>query len=652
MNSLQKLFYSCKEIGIPRLTEFAVYQAQKKSGRIKNLTPINGVSPDFDLQGFEPNFFLPDLSLMLFDHLREHRSSILVKAEEVVNGEYRPFSGNKEFLKFAKPDAPYAHWSNYGDTLNGMDVKRVWEPARFSWALDLARAYLISRDNQYAGFFWDQFTAFEDANPVNCGPNWASAQECAMRILTWGMVYPILQDSPASTDDLKHRFFTSIWQHAARIPPTLTYARSQNNNHLLSEALGLIAAGALFASQSCRAAGWLELGWREFCAGLLKQIEPDGTYAQHSANYHRLMLQLSLIFYTYAQRLNRKIPEAVTQKLAAATRWVTAQLDAQTGRLPNLGHNDGTLLLPMGYVDFRDYRPTAQAASRAFLGEPCLPPGAWDELSLWLGLPCDQKITNPSTFNSPAIHQVAGRNCRAILRGVRFHGRPAHADQLHLDVWWDGVNILQDAGTYVYNDAPPWQNAFCTTRVHNTLVVNDKDQMEQAGKFLWLNQANAKWLPSEDDASLCARHDGYRRLGILHQRSVEFLSDDHLRINDLVSQKKPVENLVRIHWLLSDWEWEMDRQSLHLHKGNHTLRIMLNALAVDSKVQIRPLELGLIRAGKTVYGTYHNEIMGWVSETYREKSPALSFFAQYQISSDMQIITDMVFSTTPQKREK
>ena len=651
MNSLQKLFYSCKEIGIPRLAEFAIYQAQKKSGRINKLTPLNGVTPDFDLQGFQPNFFLPDLSPMLLDHLREHRSSIMVKAKEVVNGDYHPFGGDKQPLEFSRPAAPYVHWSLYGDTLDGIDIKRIWEPARFSWAFDLASAYLIKPDTHFVDFFWRQFESFSEANPVNCGPNWASAQECAVRILTWSMLYPILQNSPTTTEERKRRLLSAIWQHAARIPPTLTYARSQNNNHLLSEALGLVAAGALFSNRSQKAAGWLDLGWREFCGGILRQIEPDGTYAQHSVNYHRFMLHLALMFSAYAQFLKREIPDPVKQRLAAATLWVTTQMDTQTGRLPNLGHNDGALLLPLGCTGFRDYRSTAQAASRAFLGEPCLPPGEWDALSLWLGLPCESPMGKNPSFSSEAVHQISNHNYRAILRGVRFHGRPAHADQLHLDVWWDGINIAQDAGTYSYNDAPPWQNALCTTRVHNTLVINDTDQMQQAGKFLWLDHAQAEWLPSEDGASLRARHNGYRRLGILHTRSVDFVSDDHLRVIDLVSQKKPLESRVRIHWLLPDWEWEMDQQSLHLHNGKHTLKILLNALATDSKKQIVPQDSGLIRAGKSLRGNYQNEIMGWVSDTYGVKNPAISFFAQYQFSSDMQIITDMVFSTTPHKRE-
>ena len=35
-------------------------------------------------------------------------------------------------------------------------------------------------------------------------------------------------------------------------------------------------------------------------------------------------------------------------------------------------------------------------------------------------------------------------------------------DQLHLDLWWRGLNIAQDAGTYLYNADPPWDNPLVT----------------------------------------------------------------------------------------------------------------------------------------------------------------------------------------------
>ena len=80
----------------------------------------------------------------------------------------------------------------------------------------------------------------------------------------------------------------------------------------------------------------------------------------------------------------------------------------------------------------------------------------------------------------------------AYLRAARFTGRPGHADQLHLDLWWCGLNVAQDAGTYLYNAPPPWDNALARSEVHNTLVVNGLEQMTRAGRFLYLERAQAR----------------------------------------------------------------------------------------------------------------------------------------------------------------
>src|SRR5439155_22299784 len=63
---------------------------------------------------------------------------------------------------------------------------------------------------------------------------------------------------------------------------------------------------------------------------------------------------------------------------------------------------------------------------------------------------------------------------------------PSQADLLHVDIWWKGLNVALDAGTYKYSAPAPWNNAFARTVYHNTVTVDAEDQMEQAGPFLWL----------------------------------------------------------------------------------------------------------------------------------------------------------------------
>ncbi len=644
MNKLQKLWYSCKEIGIPQLADYAGYLVQKKTGSLSTKTPLGGLPIDFDPKEIDLTTPFDPFNPKLLELIEKDRTRVINSADEILSGWYRPFGGEKASLTFATGMSSVQHWSTVGDQVNGRDIKWLWEPARFSWAFDLAKAWLITKDDRYVVFFWQKFSEFISLNPVNSAPNWTSAQECAVRMIAWLMTYEVFKQSPATSAEQDSLLTTAIWRHAARIPASLGYAHSQNNNHLLSEALGLVIAGSLFSDKSPTARNWLGLGSKEFNRAILNQLEADGTYAQHSANYHRLMLQLSLIYHGYAKRYKIEIPTEVITRLAAAVRWMGAQLDEKSGRLPNLGHNDGSLLLPMGTAEFRDYRPTLQATGLAFLGQPCLPSGALDELALWLGLPVTNNVIESRSLTSPAVHVISASNKTVSLRGVTFHSRPAHADQLHLEVWWDGLNIAQDAGTFSYNDAPPWQNPFSSTLVHNTLSIDDHDQMERASKFLWLRQAQARWHAAPSNDILMASHDGYRHAGAIHQRIATFTSSSQLEVVDQVRYiRRNNPRRVTLHWLLIDWTYQLEGQCLTLSSDTRQVKISCHA-SLDDASSLTPVDVSLVRAGNTLCGALQNPILGWASDTYGEKHAMLSLNISYQIQSDLQIVTLFDFS--------
>lgn len=646
MNKLQKLWYSCKEIGIPQLVDYAGYVIQKKSGQLVRKTLLGGFPLDFDPQKIDLKSPFDPFNPKLLELIEKDRVRVLHAADEVLSGFYHPFGGEKAPLTFATGVDPSIHWSLVGDQINGRDIKWLWEPARFSWVYDLAKAWLITKDDRYPTYFWQKFSEFIQLNPVNSAPNWSSAQEAAMRMIAWLMAYQVFKPSPATSADQISQLVKAIWQHAARIPATLGYARSQNNNHLLSEALGLVISGSLFSGTSSLARNWLKLGVKTFNQAILKQIEKDGTYSQHSANYHRLMLHLALIYHGYTKKIGIDIPIEVKDRLDAAVSWMAAQLDPFSGRLPNLGHNDGSLLLPLGSAEYRDYRPTLQAASLAFSGQPFLPSGQWDELALWLGLPVSPQVQYTLSPTSTAVHTLHSENKTASLRGVAFHGRPAHSDQLHLDLWWQGLNIAQDAGTFAYNDAPPWQNPFSSTLVHNTISIDGQDQMLKASKFLWLRQAQAKWQTAPSNDILMASHDGYRRMGVIHQRIVTFVNPNQLEVIDQIHFiRKTDAKHITLHWLLADWHWQLDGNLFTLNSDERKIKISFNATALNDGASTSPLDVSLIRAGETLAGNRHEPLLGWASDTYGEKHPALSLSIQTRTNNDLQIVTRFEFST-------
>jgi hypothetical protein len=635
VSQLSLYLQAARELGFEQISLIFLYRLGIKSGYFRRITPALSL----DLPDPTASYFLQAPTRQaLAGLLGEASQAVKEEADEMANGRLHLFGGPLAPLQL-EPGKDLRHWTAYENhqvPWGVEDVKFIWEPARFGWAFLLGRAYCLTGSEDYAQLFWQLGERFLEANPVNLGPNWASGQEVALRLIALSFAIQVFSASPHSTPERKRCLLQAIADHARRIPPTLMYARSQNNNHLVSEALGLYTAGTLLPDLP-EALHWRELGWHWLNQALQTQIASDGTYVQHSTNYHRLMLHLAL----WADLLNRhngvSFPAQTLVKLAAATRWLLALLDPISGQAPNLGHNDGSNILPLAAGGYADYRPVLQAAARVFLGQACLSPGPWDELGMWLGgrssqlsavsyQPEETGRRSPVVEISNQKSEIRNQQSWGYLRAVQYKSRPGQADQLHVDLWWQGLNIALDAGTFQYNAAPPWENALAGTSVHNTITIDGKDQMQRAGRFLWVNWAQAHNLEVGEPDCLATEHYGYSRLGIIHRRRLSQIDPLNWQVEDdlLPAGSEQAEHSFILHWLLPDWPWELEGTTLNLQAppGKITLAVKLSQ---DTR-QVKASGVQLIRGGEVLSGSPAGcaPALGWYSPTYGIKLPALA----------------------------
>ncbi len=610
------------QLGLRPMLRYALYTLQLRSGWLRAQTPPGGKpQPSSRMQPW----LQPAAPAQLRKLLGRQTRTVLAQADEVLAGSLRLFGGKPRPLKLAA-GKPLQHWTAYASAMpDGSDIKPVWEVGRMAWATLLARAYWLSGDERYAEGFWQRVERFLRANPANLGPHWSSAQEVALRLMALAFSYTLLAAAKASTDARRAILSQALAAHAERIPPSLSYAQAQNNNHLLSEALGLWTAGILLPEHA-RSVTWREMGRKYFVEGIARQVTPEGTYSQHSANYHRLMLQLATWAQSLATHEQQALPQATLERLRAACRWLFALLDESSGQAANLGPNDGAYIFPLTVLPFGDYRPALQAAAAA-LGTAGLPNGAWDELAAWLGL--HPPHTSRRGKAAQPVRLESGQ-AWGYLRAAHFTGRPGHADQLHLDLWWRGFNITQDPGTYLYNAPAPWNNALATTAVHNTLLLDDADQMTRAGRFLWLDFAQATVL-EHSPRRAAAEHNGYRKLGLIHRRSVHAGQHEWTVRDEVTGDTHGHRG--RLHWLLPDWPWRIKGDTLSLRSPKGRVYIQVEGHA-----------LSLLRAGKRLHGAAANSpTAGWVSYSYASKQPALALVVELEGDALQQVITRFVF---------
>jgi hypothetical protein len=228
----------------------------------------------------------------------------------------------------------------------------------------------------------------------------------------------------------------------------------------------------------------------------------------------------------------------------------------------------------------------------------------------------------------------------AYLRASSFRSRLGHMDQLHLDLWWRGLNITQDAGTYLYNADPPWDNPLVASRVHNTVTVDNRDQMTRGGRFLtldWFPAFSKRLIATDEEVSgrLMAYHKGYR--GVRHERVLTVFGDERWQVEDTLVSQQP--HLYRLHWLLPDWEWKLELREQGLEIRLRSPRGWVRVVMLDLSS-----EFSMVRAGEVVYGQRDAlPFEGWVSPTYGQKLPALSLAWEARSQGSHHFMTEFLF---------
>jgi hypothetical protein len=510
------------------------------------------------------------------------------------------------------------HWSQIGDFDYG-DIKIIWEPSRFGFAYALVRAYWRTSDEHYAEMFWQLAEDWQSRNPPQQGPNWKCGQETSFRVMAWCFGLYGFFDSAATTKERVTSLAQMIAVSGCRIEANLDYALSQRNNHGISEGLGLWTIGALFPELRS-AAKWKETGREVLKSQARELIYKDGAFSQHSVNYHRLMLHDYLWALRLGEILGEPFSDELRNRVSKATDFLYQIQDEASGRVPYYGQNDGALILPLSNSDYQDFRPVIQAAHYFLKRTRCYSSGPWDEDLLWL--------FGPDALSSPVLTQkredlkaeqggyytLRSRDGFAFTRCAEFRHRPAQADLLHVDLWWRGQNIAMDAGTFSYNAPAPWNNPLARTAYHNTASVDGRDQMERAGKFLWLPWARGRARAYHRSHALTyweGEHNGYERLNRAahHRRAIARLGEHWLVMDDLTSEG---EHLYRLHWLLLDapYEWDEKKGRLMLKTPAGSYYLQASTLACDGKPSIARADESSPR--------------GWRAPYYFCREPALS----------------------------
>ncbi|MEE9217430.1 MAG: hypothetical protein V3U32_08345, partial [Anaerolineales bacterium] len=236
------LIPALRELGITDLFQYGIYQFGKRSGLLRRRTEHYALS-DRPLESWLGNeytseqvlssrkTFLYEIDDRFKAALRRFPSDDLRReADEILDGKFRLFGGPPvplgsplDWSRIPLTDEwdsvlPDRHWTEYeGDSRK--DLRLLWEPARFSWAFTLCRAYQFTGDGRYASGVFELLSSWLESNPPNRGPHWVSGQESALRILALTFVWYALADYLVTSQAQAADLLLALAVHAERIPP-------------------------------------------------------------------------------------------------------------------------------------------------------------------------------------------------------------------------------------------------------------------------------------------------------------------------------------------------------------------------------------------------------------------------------------------------
>lgn len=546
--------------------------------------------------------------------LRERADKILSLKFKYFSDKTFEFQGWNYSPKTQKYALKNKHWSKISDLNSEFgDIKWIWELNRFTFSYDLARMYIYTKESIYVKKFWELFDDFVEENPLEIGANYKCSQEMSFRTNAWLFALYHFINHPTSTDERVLNMIKCISHYGNHIYKHINFSvEAVKNNHSISEATTLTVIGNTFDFLP-NAERLFNKGNKVLEKEISWQIKNDGTFIQHSHNYHRLVLQNLSWHFVSMFSVNKNISKKILSKTQKSVSYFK-NIITETGEVPNYGMNDGSYIMPLTERNYNDYRPVLQCVNYQLNNSLLFKNENVNETLNLLNRGVDTskvKIEEyvPKNFvlnKDGGYHTISYGKFKIHVKSKTYKERPAQADMNHVDIWYDNQSIFSDAGTYSYNDEDKILNYFNGTASHNTVLINNENQMLKGSRFIWFNWSKSKEpIVNEYEDGLEIKVELLNYNEYSHVRKIN-VNSDKVVIEDTIINEHVKETDVKLQWLTSLNAELKNESRISIDNGNWDLNLISN-MQHDTKIY---------------YGSDESEFRGWISSTYGEKHPA------------------------------
>jgi uncharacterized heparinase superfamily protein len=491
---------------------------------------------------------------------------------------------------------------------DGSDIRVLWELNRLGHLVTLARAYALTKEEQFVEEFLEQVESWREQNPVGRGVNWSCAMEIALRTINLLAAFSLLRNSPKLSEERLLMLLTMFDQHGAHIRRNLEFSHLPTSNHYLSDVAGLLWLGIMLPELD-EAEQWRAWALKELLREMDKQVLPDGAHYEGSTGYHRFALELFLYSLMLCKANNLSIADKYWHKLHQMLQYLRAILRPD-GLAPLIGDTDGSQVLPIISRQASDHGYLLTIGAAVFKDAQLKPEGmvATPEL-LWIlgddGLRDYKSLASSKrdgvhsqAFPEAGTYVLRHENLYLLFNTNGAHKRRPlshqHNDLLSLEVSACGRAFIVDPGTYVYTADLHERHLFRSTAYHSTVQIDDAEQrtINENEPFVMGAGVVARvlsWESTPDRDHVVAEHNGYERLlnPVIHRRAITFDKTNRWwLIEDELIGKGEHKMAVRFHFDAGLSVEPKEQNSVIVFDKTSGARLLVRSLNLNSNAEL------------------------------------------------------------------
>lgn len=589
-----------------------------------------------------------------FQDFAVETDTILKKANDVLNHNYdilgsgivvlQPIDWHIDFKSGYKwPKGRFFKDYKQIDLNNSADVKVPRELSRSHHFLWLGQAYLLTTDEKYAIEFVHQVRNWIKNNPLMYTINWGCAMDVSIRAVNWIYSLNMFIDSKHIDDLFIKEVYASLFEHGYFIAANLEKGFPNSGNHYAADLGGLSLLGLLFMDTPS-GRKWFNFSRDELFNEVRCQLLPSGIHYDPSISYNRLMIEIFYYSIIVLKRCGVYIPLDIRYRIQQMFDFVlhytkpdgTAPIigDEDNGHFLNFGthaNNDHRYLLSLAAIEYTD--PRFKCCGSKYVNEVYFLYGNTSKEVFGSNIDCVDSVTSkfyPDAGFCILRHRqhyafiVCSGTPKYYLKSASSH---AHADLLSFELSIGNTTFIVDPGSFLYTSSSQERNLFRSTKMHNTITINDKDQFELCKNDLFKSNSIAKpidcsYFEDSKYAIFTGSHDGYVKYlpSYVHKRVILF--------------NKDVEQWVIEDYILGHGECEI-KVYFHINSGISIILGDSNVVLVSSMNDSLSLKM-------TCNADFRLSVIdSYVSPSYGIKYEAQTLVLTARISSNCKIVTQI-----------